>query len=206
MNESKKIEAIKQWLDSGSINIFGRPFAGKDSQCYKIAEILGGKVISGGEILRSSDKVSSLLKRDIDSGKMAPSQEYLNIIGNYLGKKELSGHPLILSSVGRLHGEEYSVMQALTKSSHPLKIAVYLNITEEESFRRWQMLQENNDRQNRADDCEEILKTRNQEFIKNTLPVLQYYRQLNLLIEIDGKQSRKDVTQDIIDYIYQKII
>jgi len=32
MNSSEKIEKIKEWLGAGAVNIFGRPFAGKDAQ------------------------------------------------------------------------------------------------------------------------------------------------------------------------------
>lgn len=205
MNDSKKINKIKQWLASGSIDIFGRPFAGKDSQCIELVKLLGGKVISGGDILRASKTTSIELKNQIDNGKMAPTQEYLNIVTNYLSRSELSGKPLLLSAVGRWHGEEYSIMQALDKSNHPLKLVIYLNITNEESYRRWTMLEDFNDRPNRADDTKEILKIRNQQFSEKTLPVIQYYRQFNMLIEIDGNQSRGEVTEDIIEYIYQKI-
>ena len=205
MNDVNKINKIKQWLGSGSIDIFGRPFAGKDSQCLELAKVFGGKVISGGDILRSSKETSKLLKNNIDNGKMAPSNEYLEIVTNYFNKKELFGTPLMLSSVGRWHGEEYPIMQALEKSNHPLKLAIYLNISNEESYRRWMMLKDFNDRPNRADDTKEILKIRNQQFNEKTLPVIQYYRQLNMLVEVDGNKSRHEVTKDIIEYIYQKI-
>lgn len=205
MNDAKKINKIKQWLGSGSIDIFGRPFAGKDSQCIELVRLIGGKVISGGDILRESRTVSNELKDQINNGKMAPTQEYLNIVTNYLSRSELSGKPLMLSAVGRWHGEEYQIMQALEQSNHPLKLAIYLNITNEESYRRWMMLGDFNDRPNRADDTKEILKIRNQQFNEKTLPVIQYYRQFNMLIEIDGNRSRHEVTEDIVEYIYQKI-
>jgi len=205
MNDAKKINKIKQWLSSGSIDIFGRPFAGKDSQCIELVRLIGGKVISGGDILRESRTVSNELKDQINNGKMAPTQEYLNIVTNYLSRSELSGKPLMLSAVGRWHGEEYQIMQALEQSNHPLKLAIYLNITNEESYRRWMMLGDFNDRPNRADDTKEILKIRNQQFNEKTLPVIQYYRQFNMLIEIDGNRSRHEVTEDIVEYIYQKI-
>lgn len=200
-----KIKIIKKWLGSGAIDIFGRPFAGKDSQCLKLAELLGGKVISGGDILRESKNVSILLKNQSNNGEMAPTKEYLDIVTNYLIRPELSGSPLLLSAVGRWHGEEYPVMQALEKSNHPLKLVIYLDIPNEESYRRWRMLKDFNDRPNRADDTKEILTVRNQQFNEKTLPVIEYYRQFNLLIAIDGNRPRNEVTKDIINYIYQKI-
>jgi len=205
MNDTQKINKIKQWLGSGSIDIFGRPFAGKDSQCLKLAEMLGGKVVSGGDILRNDKEASTSLKDKQNNGKMAPTSEYLGIITKYLNKSELSGKPLLLSAVGRCHNEEYQVMQALEKSNHPLKLVIYLDISNEESYRRWMMLKDFNDRPNRTDDKKEILRIRSQQFNEKTLPVIEYYRQFNLLIEIDGNRPRSEVTNDIVNYVYQKI-
>ena len=73
MNDAKKINKIKQWLGNGAIDIFGRPFAGKDSQCLELVKLLGGKVVSGGDILRDDKSASTLLKNKISNGEMAPT-------------------------------------------------------------------------------------------------------------------------------------
>ena len=44
----QKILTIKQWLGTGSINIFGLPMSGKDTVGVKLAEFLGGKFLSSG--------------------------------------------------------------------------------------------------------------------------------------------------------------
>ena len=50
----EKIEAIRKWLGTGSINIFGFPMSGKDTQGVKLAEVLGGKLLSSGIIIRAN--------------------------------------------------------------------------------------------------------------------------------------------------------
>ena len=49
----EKIETIKEWLGTGSINIFGLPMSGKDTQGIKLAETLGAKFLSSGLIIRA---------------------------------------------------------------------------------------------------------------------------------------------------------
>ena len=49
----EKIETIKEWLGTGSINIFGLPMSGKDTQGIKLAEALGAKFLSSGLIIRA---------------------------------------------------------------------------------------------------------------------------------------------------------
>lgn len=203
MDDTQKIDTIKKWLGSGSINIFGRPFSGKDSQGQKMAEILGGNFITSGEILRGNT-MPDHIKECMHTGALVPSADYAKIVLPYLAQPELAEKPLILSSFGRWHGEEDGTMATALKSGHPIKIAVYLNIDEAESYERLQNLEVKNDRINRRDDSRETLVIRSAEFHEKTLSVLDYYRNLGLLIEIDGKGPRDEITRSIIVALYKK--
>lgn len=199
----EKINKINEWLGSGSINIFGRPFSGKDIQGAKLAKLLNGNLIGGGEILRNS-VIPDYTKECLSAGKLIPSNDYVNIILPYLNQPNLSDKPLILSSVGRWHGEEDGVNKALESSNHPLKAIIFLNISNDDSHSRWQKRETSKDRQGRNDDSEEVLSTRFDEFDNKTMPVINYYRSLNNLIEIDGRPDRDTVTQEIIDALYEQ--
>lgn len=202
MIDDERIETIKQWLGAGSINIFGRPFAGKDYQGKKIAEILGGALIGGGEILRNIE-MPETIKTPMKAGELPPSKDFLKIVVPYLNQQSLIGKPLLLSSLGRWHGEEKVVIDALKESGHPLRTAIYLDIPVNQSRKRWQALEINKDRSDRIDDTESALSVRFNEFDKKTIPVLEYYRRLGLLIEIDGTGSRDEVTSSIIDALFE---
>ncbi len=203
MYDNKKIDAIKKWLGSGSINIFGRPFAGKDAQGLRLVKLFGGTLVGGGEILRNSS-MPEHIKNYMRTGKLIPSDDYVNIVLPYLSQQKLADKPLLLSSVGRWHGEEDGVIKAVDKSNHPLKAVIYLNISNDESRKRWLAREINNDRSNRHDDTEEILNIRFNEFAEKTMPVINYYRDLSLLIEVDGKGQRDEITQNIIDALYER--
>lgn len=198
MYDQKQIEIIKKWLGSGSINIFGRPFSGKDSQGQKLAEILDGNLLGGGEILRNSIMPDRILEY-AKTGKLIPSEDYISIVLPYLSQSKLANKPLILSSVGRWHGEEDGVLLALEAAQHPLKAVIYLDITNNEALARWQARDVNQDREGRQDDSEGLLDTRFEEFDKKTLPVIDYYREKSLMIEIDGKDNREEVTHRMLN-------
>ena len=203
MYDNRKISAIQDWLGAGSINIFGLPFAGKDVQGKILAKIFNGNLLGGGEILRSITLPTSV-QECLRMGKLIPSEEYVKIVLPYLKKPNLAGRPLILSSVGRWSGEEMGVLTAVKESGHPLKSVIYLKISENDAIKRWSMLMKNNDRKERRDDAEEVLKTRFNEFKEKTKPVIDFYDDLELLIEIDGKDTREKVTNSIIDSLYEK--
>ncbi|MCA9334478.1 hypothetical protein KC963_05500, partial [Candidatus Saccharibacteria bacterium] len=99
----KEVEVIRKWLGTGSINIFGMPFAGKDTQGKILSDMLDCPLLGGGDILRNSvipDHVRAAQKK----GLLIPTEDYINIVLPYLGQEAFRGKPLVLSSVGRWHG------------------------------------------------------------------------------------------------------
>lgn len=188
---------IKNWLVSGSINIFGRPFAGKDTQAQILSKLLQAELISGGDILRSYPDQEKI-KKLMSTGDLFPTDFYLEIVLPYLSRKEYENKPLILSSIGRLKGEENTIIQACEKSHHPLKAVVLLDLSEDEVWRRFEVAKKLKDRGNREDDNHEALKNRLSKFNQQTIPVIDAYRQNNLLITVDGSLDRDVVTQQII--------
>jgi adenylate kinase len=142
----------------------------------------------------------------IRAGKLAPTEDYIAIVLPYLSKEEFSNKPLILSSVGRWHGEEDGVLGAAEASGHPVKAVVYLDITEEGVRTRWQEKNHVGARGERHDDTEEILETRLEEYREKTLPVIDYYKKSGLLIDIDSSLPKDVVLQTIIDELYKRAI
>lgn len=202
--ESAQIDRIKRWLGNGSINIFGRPFAGKDTQGQKLATALGGSLLGGGDILRNSvipPHVDEVLRK----GELIPSEDYVNIVLPYLSKEEFADRPLILSSVGRWLGEEQGVIAATTAANHPLKAVIYLELDEQIVLERWKSLANHDDRGGRYDDTESVLATRLDEYRQKTIPVIEEYERLGLLIRVDGTLTPDEVYDSILHALENKI-
>ncbi len=195
---NKEVERIIKWLGSGSINIFGLPFAGKDTQAHRLADALDASVIAGGDILRShsdQEKIKELMA----SGELFPTDFYLGIVLPFLSQPSLVNKPLILSSVGRWHGEEETILKATSDSGHPLKAVIFLSLDETEIWHRFEVSGQQKDRGFRHDDAAHVLEVRLKEFQTKTMPVIDFYRKNNLLVEVDGMQNPEDVTRQIID-------
>jgi adenylate kinase len=202
MKQDERIAQIKVWLGSGSINIFGLPFAGKDTHGRELAKLLDAPLIGGGEIIRS-DVTPQHMKDHIATGELTPTDEYLRLMLPYFAQSKFNNHPLILSSVGRWFGEHTHVRKAAKDSGHEIKAVIFIEIDKPELHKRWEASLHLQDRGQRHDDAEHILEKRVHEFETKTLPIVEYYRGENLLIEIDGKPERHVVTEDIIDRLYQ---
>ena len=52
----EKLQFIKTWLKTGSINIFGLPMSGKDTVGVRLAEDLGARFLSSGMIIRAMEE------------------------------------------------------------------------------------------------------------------------------------------------------
>jgi len=197
MDEPEIIDRVRAWLGTGAINIFGPPFAGKDTQGRRLAEALGAKLLGGGDILRGSDMPDSV-KSLMRAGELIPTNAYFELVLPFLKQPEFAGRPLILSSVGRWHGEEAGVLEATSAAGHPIRAAFYLNIDEPVVWERWEHSDSRRSRGKRADDSYEVLQIRLEEFRSKTLPVIEFYRSQNLLIEIDSNRPTDTVTKDIL--------
>lgn len=191
------VTKIAAWLGSGAINIFGFPYAGKDTHGQELSELLNAPLLGGGDILRNS-VIPLHVKEAMDAGFLPPKEDYITIVTPYLRRGEFQGKPLILSSVGRWKGEEEGVISALETSNHPLKAVVFLSITPEVVRERWEASRKKQDRGDRADDAEHFLDVRISEFQQKTLPVIEYYREQGILIEINSVRPKQEVSEEIV--------
>ncbi|HET7630073.1 MAG TPA: nucleoside monophosphate kinase [Candidatus Saccharimonadales bacterium] len=191
-----QLKTIADWLGAGSINLFGLPFAGKDTHGTILAETFNASLLGGGDILRNSI-IPDEAKAVMHAGGLIPTDDYLRIVLPYLSRQEFADKPLILSSVGRWSGEEDGVIAATEASRHPIKAVVYLQLNEDTVKQRYQVSQSKGDRAERADDAEHLLDTRIAEFNEKTLPVIEAYRQKGLLIEVNSEANEDEVTDSI---------
>ena len=196
----KDIPLIKEWLSTGSINIFGLPFSGKDTVGIRLAEELGAKFLSSGLILRAAEKKDIDLAKEMGAGKLADTNKFRDIVLPYLQRDDLRGYPLILSSVGRWIGEEQAVLEAAANGGHPIKAVLLLNISETVAKERWEMARTVMDRGERSDDKDAIvLEERMKEFIEKTMPVIEVYKQYNLLVSVQATGDRETVYNGVIN-------
>ena len=193
----ENLQIIKNWLGTGSINIFGLPMSGKDTVGVKLAEGIGGKFLSSGLIVRAMEEATN--KNVTHEGKLMPTSLFYDWVLPYFEKAELKQFPLILSSIGRWSGEEDQVMSVAKTSGHPIEAVVWLQLSESAAIERWEAAKVLNDRGLRADDADPtIFQTRINEFREKTLPVLKHYQELGLLISVKAEGSREQVFDNVV--------
>jgi adenylate kinase len=208
----EKIEHIKQWLGTGSINIFGIQFSGKDTVGRQLAELLNAEFISSGDVMRgvflepetaANEKIWEAAKVGSLSGFLMPTNEFQHMMAERFAKPDLTGKPLVLSTIGRWKGEEGPIMAALETSGHATKAVLFLQISEQEAWQRWHAVHDTRNGGRDDDIDEDKVARRMGEFKDKTLPVIDVYRGMGILREINGDQSREKVFADVIDALYE---
>lgn len=198
----EKISFIKEWLGTGSVNVFGLPMSGKDTVGIRLAELLGARFLSSGMIIRQVEAERN--EKITANGQLAPTDLFYDVVLPYFEREDLRENSLILSSVGRWSGEEDRVMEAAEQGGHPIKAAIILNLSEQDVLDRWEVAQMLNDRGGRADDKElSVFKTRIQEFKEKTLPVIVHYQKLGLLVPAQADLDRASVLGEVVEKLYQ---
>ena len=199
-----KLAKIKAWLGTGSLNVFGLPMSGKDTVGERLAKDLDAKFLSSGIIIRAFEAEQN--QNMTGSGQLIPTNTFYDIILPYFSREEMKNDSLILSSVGRWAGEEDKIMEAAKNGGHEIKAVVLLDLTEADVKNRFEAAKQLNDRGERADDANiEIFETRIREFNEKTVPVLNHYDELRLLIRVPADGSRDEVYLSVIDKLVEFI-
>lgn len=199
-----KLAKIKAWLGTGSLNVFGLPMSGKDTVGERLAKDLDAKFLSSGIIIRAFEAEQN--QNMTGSGQLIPTNTFYDIILPYFSREEMKDDSLILSSVGRWAGEEDKIMEAAKNGGHEIKAVVLIDLTETDVKNRFEAAKELNDRGERADDANiEIFETRIREFNEKTVPVLNHYDELKLLIKVPADGSRDEVYSSVIDKLVEFI-
>lgn len=199
-----KLAKIKAWLGTGSLNVFGLPMSGKDTVGERLAKDLDAKFLSSGIIIRAFEAEQN--QNMTGSGQLIPTNTFYDIILPYFSREEMKNDSLILSSVGRWAGEEDKIMEAAKNGGHEIKAVILLDLTEADVKNRFEAAKELNDRGERADDANiEIFETRIREFNEKTVPVLNHYDELKLLIRVPADGSRDEVYLSVINKLVEFI-
>lgn len=205
--DSQSIRQISDWLGAGSINIFGIQFAGKDSIGKPLAVALNGQFISGGDLMRQvapniddPNMKSAVLASQ--SGFLTPTEQFRQLITSRLKEESGSDHPLILGSVGRWLGEEDVVIETLDQVGHPIKLVINLQISNEKVWERWHQVRDTRNGGRRDDLTAELVQRRLDEFQAKTVPVIEKYRTLVPVVDIDAS----GVTTETFSHVIARLV
>tara|TARA_B100000886_G_C20192276_1_gene394819 strand:- start:46 stop:612 length:567 start_codon:yes stop_codon:yes gene_type:complete len=177
--------------------IFGPPGAGKGTQSSFIAKKFKLYQLSTGEILRNEIKNNTNLGKQISSiinlGNLVSDEIVVNLIEKYLSNKDYK-NKIIFDGYPRNLIQAQTLNDLLIKYNQKIHIALRLTVSLDTIIQR---IKERSNLEKREDDSEEIAVKRYETYEKNIKPVIDFYKQSNLLKVVNGESSIVQINNEI---------
>jgi adenylate kinase len=213
---------------SSFIVLLGPPGAGKGTQAEAICGKLGLPHISSGDIfrehLKNNTKLGRVAAEYINKGEYVPDDITIAMIRDRLSMPDCSSGAL-LDGFPRTPAQAKALDRMLVDLDGKVTSVPYISVPEEalidrltgrftcraaghifhEKYNPPQKAGicdiDGSELYQREDDKAETVKRRIRVYLEQTQPLIEYYRHLGVLAELDGTKSIEQVTQDLLDAI-----
>ena len=180
--------------------LFGPPGAGKGTQAKIIIKKYNIVQISTGDMLREEVKLETDLglaaKLIMDKGDLVSDEIIMSMIEKRIKKPDCN-NGFILDGFPRTFKQAVYLDEILDRLKIKIDTVIEINVNEKLLLKRIKKRAAESD-DLRGDDNSEILNNRISVYKKDTLPVLEYYKNSNKLHTIDGMQNIEQVSKDIL--------
>lgn len=201
--------------------IMGLPGAGKGTQAAKIVDAYGVSHISTGDMFRAAMKnqtqMGKLAKSYIDKGELVPDEVTNGIVKERLAESDIKENGFLLDGYPRTIDQAKALDQILTDLDLALDGVINIDVNPDSLIERLsgRIIHKEtgetfhkifnppagdynqDDYYQREDDKPETVKRRLDVNIAQGQPILDYYREKDLVTDIEGNQEIDQVFEDV---------
>ena len=208
--------------------LLGGPGAGKGTQAERLSKNLGIPQVSTGDLfrehLKKETELGLLAKGFMERGELVPDQVTVDMVRDRLSRPDaargaiLDGFPRTIAQAEALHA-------LLAELGSRLAVVPYIRVPEEVLLERlagrWtcnkcgamyhQLFNAprvagvcdrcGGELYQRPDDTPETQKHRIEVYFEQTAPLIDYYREQGLLVEVDGRQGIEEIQAELLQTI-----
>jgi adenylate kinase len=182
-----KILKYKEYKSPTNLILIGKPGSGKGTISNLLKDEYGYSLICMGDILREEKESGSDLGKEIarliDAGNLVPDEMVDNIMDREVTKLK---KPILIDGYPRTINQAKHLDEILDNIS-----VIWLEVSEKTTIER---NLKRGKTSNRPDDSNvDVIKQRIENYNKLSLPLKEFYKNSNRLIEIDGEGTIQEV-------------
>ena len=209
------------------IVMLGPPGAGKGTQAKKLAEKMGLVHLSTGDIFRENLKnetpLGVLAQKYMDKGELVPDDVTVRMVEDRLSRKDCA-QGAVLDGFPRTAAQAEALDNLLEENDASVGVVPLIEVPDEvlidrlggrwmsqsgrvyhEKFNppvvKWIDDIDGSQLYQREDDQPDTIRHRINVYQEQTAPLIDHYRDKDILVEIDGTQPIEDVTADILNAV-----
>lgn len=196
----------------------GPPGAGKGTQAKLVCEKLGIPQVSTGDILRARKKAGTLpaeLVQIMASGGLVPDKAVVELVAARLTEADCK-NGFLLDGFPRTVPQAEALDAMLGQSGQKLECALVLEVPDELLIERAVLRRTDKrsgqiyhlkynppppdaDLEHRADDQEDVVRTRLKAYADATAAVIPHYEKQGIVRRVDGTKTMSEVTKSVFE-------
>jgi adenylate kinase len=208
--------------------LLGPPASGKGTQATYLHEALDIPHISSGDLFRYNLKNDTDLgqkaKKYMDRGELVPDDITIAMVMDRLSREDCESGAL-LDGFPRTLTQAQALDEALAEQDETVDMVLNIQVPEKELIERvtGRRLCKNcgasyhikfnpperegicdecgGELYQRVDDTEETVRKRLEVYWEQTAPLIDYYKEKDLVVDIDGDQSIPEVTEEMMEAV-----
>lgn len=177
--------------------LIGPPGAGKGTQAKMLEQALGLPQVSTGDLfrynLKNQTELGRLAQTYMDKGELVPDEVTVAMVRDRLQQPDAQAGA-ILDGFPRTIPQAEALDKLVDELGGEISVVPHIVVDHEELIQR---LLKRATLEGRADDNEDAIRTRMRVYEEQTKPLLQYYEQKGLVVDVNGRQSIEAVQQDL---------
>ncbi|MFW5726027.1 MAG: adenylate kinase family protein, partial [Bacteroidota bacterium] len=140
-------------------------------------------------------------RKIIESGGLVDDEIIVQIIGNAI-QADKNSDGFLFDGFPRTYVQAYILDGLFTSLQTSLSKIIIIDISDEECMKR--LLQRSKE-QSRSDDNEAVIQRRLQEYHEKTLPLLEFYKDTDKLVKVNGLGTTEEVFDRINHHVVEEI-
>lgn len=194
--KSNSVRIVHNMANYNVLFVLGGPGAGKGTQCERIVENYGYVHLSAGDLLRQErnrpgSQFGEEIQSHIKNGTIVPVEITCSLLRRAM---ESSGKDTFLIDGFPRNQDNLEGWNKEMNAISTVKMVLFFNCSEQICVDRCLSRGQTS---GRADDNLDSLKKRIQTYSTSTMPIIEHYRKLNLVQEINAEKTADEVFEEV---------